>query len=73
MNCERKGSDVTKFEPVNGVIHYRGTIKTPEQLIRINWEVACLSGANVCEADYGQYVIDCLVRAGYKILSVELF
>ena len=73
MKYEITGSDVTEIEPVNGVIHYAGIIKTPTQLIRINWEVACLSGANICEADYGQYLIDCLVRAGYKIRSVALY
>ena len=71
MNYEITGSDVTKIEPVNGVIRYAGTIKTPEQLIRINWEVDCLPGETVCRADYGQYEIDCLVQAGYKILNVE--
>ena len=73
MKYEITGSLVTLFEPVNGVIHYGGAIKTPTQLIGINWEVACLSGTNICEADYGQYLIDCLVRAGYKIRSVALY
>ena len=74
MKYEITGSDVTEFEfkPVNGVIHYGGAIKTPTQLIRIKWKVAGLYGENVCEADYGQYLIDCLVRAGYKIRSVSL-
>ena len=74
MKYEITGGDVTEIEfvPVNGVIHYGGFIKTPTQLIRINWEVAGLSGANICESDYGQYLIDCLVRAGYKIRGVSL-
>ena len=71
VNNERTGSEVTQIEPVNGVIHYAGIIKTPTQLIRINWEVDCSPGETVCQADYGQYEIDCLVQAGYKILSVE--
>ena len=72
MNYEITGSDVTQIEPVNGVIHYGGIIKTPSQLIRINWEVDCAPGETICQADYGQYEIDCLVQAGYKILSVAL-
>ena len=73
MNYEITGSDVTEIEPVNGVIHVGGIIKTPTQLIRIKWKVAGLYGENICEADYGQYLIDCLVRAGYKIRSVSLY
>ena len=73
MNYEITGSDVTEFEPVNGVIYYGGAIKTPTQLIRIKWELDCSPGETVCEADHGQYEIDCLVRAGYKIRSVALY
>ena len=32
-----------------------------------------LRGESLCAADYGQYEIDCLVQAGYKILSVALY
>ena len=72
MNYEITGSDVTQIEPVNGAIHVGGLIKTPTQLIRINWEVDCSSGETICQAWRGQHEIDCLVRAGYKILSVSL-
>ena len=72
VNNERTGSDVTQIKPVRGVIHYpAGTFKTPTQLIKINWEVDCSPGESICAADYGQYEIDCLVQAGYKILNVE--
>ena len=73
MNYEITGSDVTKFEPVNGVIYYGGIIKTPTQLIKINWKMDCSLGETICEADNGQYEIDCLVQTGCKILSVELY
>ena len=73
MNYEITGSDVTQIEPVNGAIHVGGIIKTPTQLIRINWEVDCSSGETICQAWCGQHEIDCLVQAGYKILSVELY
>ena len=73
MNHEITGSAVMKFEPVNGVIHYGGRIKTHTQLIGINWERDCSSGETVCQAGDGQYEIDCLVQAGYKILSVSLY
>ena len=32
-----------------------------------------LRGESICHADYGQYEIDCLVQAGYKILSESLY
>ena len=73
MNYEKTGSDVTKMVPVNGVIHVAGIIKTPTQMIRINWEVDCSPGETVCHSGYVQYEIDCLVQAGCKILSLELY
>ena len=73
MNYEITGSDITKIEPVNGVLHVGGIIKTPTQLIKINWEINGLPGATICQADCGQYEIDCLVQSGHKILSVELY
>ena len=73
MKYEITGGDVTKFEPVNGVIYYGGIIKSPTQLIKINWKVDRSLGETICEADYGQYEIDCLVQNGCKILSVELY
>ena len=72
MTYETTCSDVTQIEPGNGAIHVRGIIKTPTQLILINWEVDCSSGSTICQAWRGQHEIDCLVRAGYKILSVSL-
>ena len=73
MNYEITGSNVTKIEPVNGVIHYGGIIKSPTQMIRINWEIVGLPGATICQADCGQHAIDCLVKGEHKILSVELY
>ena len=73
MNYEITGSDVTKIEPVNGVIHVGGIIKTHTQLIRINWEVDCSPCETICQAWHGQHEIDCLVQSGCKILSVELY
>ena len=67
MNYEITGSDVTEFEPVNGVIYYGGIIKTPTQLFLINWELDCSPGEFICQADYRQYEIDCLVQSGCKI------
>ena len=73
MKYEITGSDVTKIEPVNGVLYVGGIIRTHTQLIRINWELDGSPGESVCRADYGQYEIDCLVQAGCKILSVEIY
>ena len=72
MRYEITGSDITEITPVNGVIHVGGIIKTAEQLVEIKWEVDGSSGATICRAWEGQYEIDMLVRAGYKILSVGL-
>ena len=75
MKYEITGGDitVTKFVPVNGVIHYGGAIKSPFQLIKINWKEGFSLGETICESDYGQYEIDCLVKSGCTILSVELY
>ena len=70
MNHEITGSDITQIESVNGVIHVAGIVKTPEQLVKIAWEVNNSSGETICQAWRGQYEIVCLVRAGYKVLSV---
>ena len=72
MNYEITGSDVTKFEPVNGVMHVSCFVRTPDQLVKITWEVDDSSGTTICQAWQGQYEIDCLVRAGYKVLDVGL-
>ena len=70
MKYEITGSDITQIEPVNGVMHVAGIVKTPDQLVRITWEVDSSSGATICPAWQGQHEIDCLVRAGYRVLSV---
>lgn len=66
------GSDVTELIPVNGVIHVAGIIRNPLQKIIISWIVDNSSGSTCCEAWRGQYEIDCLVKAGYKVLSIKL-
>ncbi len=72
MKYEITESDITQIEPVNGVMHVAGIVKTPDQLVIISWEVDNSSGNTICQAWRGQYEIECLVRAGYKILSVGL-
>ena len=72
MNYEITGSDVTQIEPVNGVMHVSCFVRTPDQLVKITWEVDDSSGTTICQAWQGQYEIDCLVRAGYKVLDVGL-
>lgn len=67
-----EGSDVTTIEPSNNVIHVAGIIRSPLQLIRINWLVDGSSGSSECEAWKGQYEIDCLIHAGYRILNVSV-
>ena len=75
MKLERlniEGSDVTTIGPSNNVIHVAGIIRSPLQMIRISWVVDDSSGSSECEAWMGQYEIDCLIHAGYKILSVSI-
>lgn len=67
-----EGSDVTEITPVNGVLHVGGIIRSPYDLISICWEVDNASGSTQCEAWLGQFEIDNLTRAGYKIISVSL-
>jgi hypothetical protein len=67
-----EGKDITEITPVNGVFHVAGIIRSPNQLISIKWEGDSSSGSTECEAWRGQYEIDCLVKAGYKIKSVGL-
>lgn len=45
-------------------------IKNPRQMISIKWEVDGSSGSTECEAWRGQYEIECLERAGYRIISI---
>ena len=72
MKYEITGSDTTHIEPVNGVLHVAGIVKTPDQLVIITWEVDGSSGTTICPAWQGQYEIECLVRAGYKVLGVGI-
>lgn len=65
------GSDLRTIEPVNGVFHVAGFIRSPNQLISIKWEVDNASGSTECEAWRGQYEIDGLTRAGYRVLSID--
>lgn len=73
MKLHIEGSDVTKITPVNGVLHVAGCIRHPRQLVSIAWEVDDASGSTECEAWRGQYEIENLTRAGYRILSIAPF
>ena len=66
------GSDVTSrtVTPSNGIFYVGGLIRSPNQLISIKWEANNASGSTECEAWRGQYEIDCLIEAGYKINSI---
>lgn len=68
-----EGSDLRTIEPVGGVFHVAGFIRSPNQMISIKWEVdnPVGSGSTECEAWRGQYEIDCLTRAGYRVLSID--
>ena len=70
MKYDIERSDITQIESVNGVMHVAGIVKTPDQLVIITWEIDSSSGTTICPAWQGQYEIDCLVRAGYRVLSV---
>ena len=70
MKYEITGSNITQIEPVNGVIHVAGSVKTPDQLVKIAWEVDNSSGVTICQARWVQYEIEDFVRAGYNVLSV---
>ena len=72
MNYDITGSDITQIEPVNGVMHVAGIIRTPDQLVSITWEVDNSSGETICPAWMGQNEIDRLVRAGYRVLGVGI-
>lgn len=52
--------DLTKF------------VKSPFNIIRIEWIVDNSSGATECEAWRGQHEIDSLTRAGYEIKTISL-
>lgn len=46
-------------------------VRDPYQMVCINWEVDASSGSTQCEAWRAQYEIECLERAGYKVLDVK--
>ena len=71
-NVPIEGSNVSQVVPVNGVLHVGGITRSPYDLISIRWEVDNASGSTECEAWRGQFEIDNLTRAGYKIFSVSL-
>lgn len=66
-------SDLMQGFPVNGAIHVAGFIRSPHQIISIKWEIDDPegSGSTECEAWRGQHEIECLTRAGYRVLSVD--
>ena len=72
-NLPIEGQDITRAEPVRGVFHVAGFIRSPQDLISIEWETDTASGSTQCEAWQGQHEIDNLTRAGYRILRVSLF
>lgn len=52
--------DLTKF------------VKSPFNIIRIEWIVDNSSGVTECEAWRGQHEIDSLTQAGYEIKTISL-
>lgn len=66
-----EGSDLCIVEPVGGVFRVAAFIRSPSQLISIKWEVDNASGSTECEAWRGQYEIDCLNSAGYRVLLID--
>ena len=52
--------DLTKF------------VKSPFNIIRIEWIVDNSSGATECQAWRGQHEIDVLTQAGYEIKTISL-
>ena len=47
-------------------------VKSPFNIIRIEWIVDNSSGATECEAWRGQHEIDSLTQAGYEIKTISL-
>lgn len=52
-------------------IDVTGFVRSPYTMVSIKWEVDGHSGSTECQAWCGQYEIDCMERAGYKIIGVE--
>lgn len=71
-NVPIEGKDLTEIEPVRGVFHVAGIIRSPYERICIHWEIDNSSGTTHCEAWRGQYELDCLMQAGYKIKALAL-
>lgn len=63
---------ILTFKPVMGRVNLQGAIKNPNQKVQIDWEVDGSSGSTICAAWRGQFEIDNLNRASYKILSVKV-
>lgn len=71
-NIPIQGQDIQTISPVGGVIHVGGIVRSPRDVVSILWEVDNASGSTQCEAWRGQYEIECLTLAGYKILEVSV-
>lgn len=65
-----EGTDLDTATPVNGRLLVAGIIQSPHDMVSIRWEVDGASGSTECEAWEGQYRIDQLTCAGYRVLSV---
>lgn len=52
------------------VIDVRRIIKSPDDIVRISWEVGGASGSTDAPAWRGQFEIDNLERAGYRITGI---
>lgn len=65
-----EGSDLKTITPVNGRFMVAGIIHSPHDQVSIRWEVDGCSGSTECRAWEGQYKIDQLTQAGYRVLSI---
>jgi hypothetical protein len=65
-----EGSDLKTCTAVNGQLMVAGIIHSPHDLISIKWEVDNASGSTECLAWEGQYKIDQLTLAGYRVLLI---
>lgn len=67
-----EGTDLVDIPNINGKILIGAVVRSPLDKVHIKWEVDGSTGTTICEAWRGQYEIDCLVKAGYKVLSAGL-
>lgn len=67
-----EGSDVSAVRPVSGIFYVAGIIRSPGAVISIRWEVDGASGRTDCPAWQGQYEVECLTRAGYRIIEIAM-